>query len=37
MKVERKFWDAPLVVPGKNDPRDPPHHEEEIRQRIGRL
>ena len=25
------FWDAPLVVPGKNDPRDPPHTEEEIR------
>lgn len=25
------FWDAPLVVPGKNDPRDPPHAEEEIR------
>ena len=25
------FWDAPLVVPGKNDPRDPPHTEAEIR------
>ncbi len=25
------FWDAPLVVPGKNDPRDPPHTQEEIR------
>ena len=25
------FWDAPLVVPGKNDPRDPPHTKEEIR------
>jgi len=25
------FWDAPLVVPGKNDPRDPPHTEQEIR------
>ena len=25
------FWDAPLVVPGKNDPRDPPHLQEEIR------
>ncbi len=25
------FWDAPLVVPGKNDPRDPPHMEAEIR------
>jgi hypothetical protein len=25
------FWDAPLVVPGMNDPRDPPHTEQEIR------
>lgn len=25
------FWDAPLVVPGTNDPRDPPHTEAEIR------
>lgn len=25
------FWDAPLVVPGKNDPRDPPHTQQEIR------
>ena len=25
------FWDAPLVAPGKNDPRDPPHTTEEIR------
>lgn len=24
------FWDAPLVVPGTNDPRDPPHTEAEI-------
>ena len=24
------FWDAPLVVPGMNDPRDPPHTEQEI-------
>ncbi len=25
------FWDAPLVVPGMNDPRDPPHTQDEIR------